>query len=346
MLRLIIIADDLTGALDSAAPFANRGASCIVARSPDDLTKALKHTPEILAISTGTREKTPQEAQQILAALASQLPEPKPLLLKKIDSRMKGPIGAELRGLLGADPTPLWVCPALPREGRFIRDGQLYGRGVTTPIPIADRIGLPCHIPEIDPDTADPAMLPPDLATSPLLVGASGLTSALVQRLYPTFDAPQTLSLPLPLIMAIGSRDPITLRQIAQIPLQPTLCPAGNCPDLSPAPVHLLQLSSDGSAHNPADLGAAFSRSVSAMIARHKPRSLFACGGETANGLLQQLGIGVLRLHHEIRPGIPGATALNVWPGLEIATKSGGFGNSDDLAQLIEQSLSISRPRL
>ena len=54
--RVFIVADDLTGALDSAATFAMRGASVRVACRPDDLPAALGSDAGVVAVATGTRD--------------------------------------------------------------------------------------------------------------------------------------------------------------------------------------------------------------------------------------------------------------------------------------------------
>ena len=51
---LAIIADDLTGALDSAAPFAGRGLRAVVALGPDGLEAALASGAAVVAVNTTT----------------------------------------------------------------------------------------------------------------------------------------------------------------------------------------------------------------------------------------------------------------------------------------------------
>jgi D-threonate/D-erythronate kinase len=92
-LATLIIADDLTGALDSVAPFASVGMDCVVATSPDSLSRAMAHAPDVVSINLGTRELGPEKAHDItrLAAQAAQrYIGPDTIWFKKIDSRMKG----------------------------------------------------------------------------------------------------------------------------------------------------------------------------------------------------------------------------------------------------------------
>lgn len=59
---------------------------------------------------------------------------------------------------------------------------------------------------------------------------------------------------------------------------------------------------------------------------------LIVAGGETSGAVVKALGVGGLRIGHEIDPGVPWTTALNVQGGgvpLALALKSGNFGSDD-----------------
>ena len=51
-----VIADDLTGALDSVVPFADAGLRCVVATAPAHLAQALGQGAQVIAVSTGSRD--------------------------------------------------------------------------------------------------------------------------------------------------------------------------------------------------------------------------------------------------------------------------------------------------
>ncbi|MBE3640552.1 four-carbon acid sugar kinase family protein, partial [Mangrovicoccus algicola] len=148
MPALVLVADDLTGALDSAVAFAARGMSVTVARGAPALEAALARDPQVLALSTGTREIPAAQARRIHAALAPRLAGTGAILVKKVDSRLKGNIAAELDGLLAGDPRPVLALPALPRLGRIVAAGQVTGHGVAMPIAVAPRLGRPARIPD------------------------------------------------------------------------------------------------------------------------------------------------------------------------------------------------------
>ena len=94
---LAIIADDLTGAQDTAAPFAARGAGVRMAMSPAAVPDALAHGPHVLVICTDSREIPADQARARVVQTLANLPGSVPLF-KKIDSRLKGNIAAELAG--------------------------------------------------------------------------------------------------------------------------------------------------------------------------------------------------------------------------------------------------------
>ncbi|WP_172332017.1 four-carbon acid sugar kinase family protein [Mangrovicoccus sp. HB161399] len=335
MPRLILVADDLTGALDSAVAFAARGMETLVARGLAAVPAALAAGPELLAVSTGTREVPAAEARALHERLRALLPAGDAILFKKVDSRLKGNIAAELDGLLGGDPRPVFACPALPRLGRFVAGGALQGAAVPEPVPVAPRLGRPAAIPDIASEADLDAALPRDLAGH-VFAGASGLAEALARRLLPGTRPRPAAPLEQPLLMAIGSRDPVTLAQLDALePARIHAAPNGAVPSLPPGACRIVRLTPGSCDEAPATVSARFAAELARLVAAALPASLLACGGETADALLEQLGAGLLRLEGELAPGIPSARLADGVPGLRIATKSGGFGTPDTLLGLI-----------
>ena len=62
-LLAVMIADDLTGSLDSISPFAALGLNCVTAVSPAALGPALALGPAVLSVNLGTRELSPDQAR-------------------------------------------------------------------------------------------------------------------------------------------------------------------------------------------------------------------------------------------------------------------------------------------
>ena len=70
---LAILADDLTGALDTAAPFAARGMHAEVVLTVDAIEEAVQEKPAVLSINLGSRELTADAAQRVTAAALATL---------------------------------------------------------------------------------------------------------------------------------------------------------------------------------------------------------------------------------------------------------------------------------
>lgn len=129
-----ILADDLTGAADTGVEFARAGWRTR-ALGPGWLPAELAGA-EVVVIDTASRGLGPAAAygavRQAAAALAAAGAQ---LLYKKIDSTLRGPLGAELDAVLDAlaaagGPALAVVCPAFPAAGRTLAGGVLYVHGV------------------------------------------------------------------------------------------------------------------------------------------------------------------------------------------------------------------------
>jgi D-threonate/D-erythronate kinase len=143
-MTLVILADDLTGAADSAARCHHAGIAAHIVLQPP--------TPPLpsgaIALSTDSRFLPPTEAahrvQKALAGLSTQPVH----WYKKIDSTLRGNLGAELDAMLttitpaSGQPCAI-VCPAFPAQGRGLEDGYLIH--VQTP---ARTIHLPTRLAE------------------------------------------------------------------------------------------------------------------------------------------------------------------------------------------------------
>jgi uncharacterized protein YgbK (DUF1537 family) len=118
-----IIADDLTGACDTGCLFAGRGPVGVVAGP------ALPRSERaVITVDTGSRPLGPDEAARAVRTAAARLGDrlARGLTFKKIDSTMRGAVGAELGALLAHGPfRGALVCPAFPAQGRVVRQGRL-----------------------------------------------------------------------------------------------------------------------------------------------------------------------------------------------------------------------------
>lgn len=116
MRKALVLADDLTGALEAGALL--EGSVVAVQRDPAAAASV---------IDTESRHLDPEEARRRAAAWIEQIPAE--LIYKKTDSTLRGNIGAELSAL---PPGNIHYAPAYPRLGRTVRRGRLYVDG--TPV--------------------------------------------------------------------------------------------------------------------------------------------------------------------------------------------------------------------
>ena len=126
MIRLLVIADDLTGALDTGVRFAEGGADTLVL---PDWRNVPGRLPEVLVADAETRHLPPDEARRTVREICGRYPAER--IYKKTDSALRGNVGAELAGALDAVPgTELSFVPAFPAVGRTVRGGRLLIDGV------------------------------------------------------------------------------------------------------------------------------------------------------------------------------------------------------------------------
>ena len=131
-MKLAIVADDLTGACDAAAPFAARGLPTTVLLEPPMPTPAGDEVA-VLAIDADSRRVGRRAAAaRTTAAVRAARAAGMAVLFKKVDSTLRGHVAAELAACQRAWGTPLAVlCPAFPAVGRWVQGGRVLvdGRG-------------------------------------------------------------------------------------------------------------------------------------------------------------------------------------------------------------------------
>ncbi len=132
MIRLLILADDFTGGLDTGVQFASRGISTCVITNPAADYSAEAGNSEVLVVVAETRHLPPEKAHDIVYSAAKKgLEAGIPCIYKKTDSALRGNIGAELTAVLEASGEKLLpFIPALPVMKRVTRGGIHYIDGI------------------------------------------------------------------------------------------------------------------------------------------------------------------------------------------------------------------------
>ena len=337
---LAIVADDLTGALDAAAPFAARGMHVEVALVSGAIDDALRQMPDVISINLGSRELAAEVAKRSASEALAALPSGT-RLFKKVDSRLKGHIAVELDGMPFRSAL---VAPAIPAFGRYVAGGCVRGFGVDEPISVHERLGRHADLSTI-PDMSTAAEMRASLEDAErngvdLLIGARGLAEALAERMTGEAAAQAAEISAGPTLFVIGSRDPITLAQIdvlrRSIVTRYLAAPNGRLTDPKDegCAITLVQAVPGEGEVSSEEVSEALAESVWPDLALSAGTMLLS-GGATAEAVLRKMGVQRFRLLGECLPGL----GLAEVDGRCIIAKSGGFGSPDTLKQIAEAIL-------
>lgn len=356
-LECFVIADDLTGACDAAVHFAMRGRPTVVpiAGVPG------KPSPDVVAISTESRDLEPAALPQLIAAAAASLDTAPRMVFKKIDSTLRGHAGVEIAAALEAFRCDVAVvCPAFPRMNRIVEAGCLRVAGATDFVPI-DVAAYLCAQGVEDCMHVQPGAVAGAIASGArtvvldavcdadldrivaaaraidrriLWAGSAGLASALA-RTFPAKCCRHEPARRGPVLFCIGSDHRVTIaQQTALVNQRQALLVQ---PELAEAEWIRGALGQD----RPVVLRIP-RRHVSAewlreQIAGAPAAAVVLSGGDTASLFCRAAGVGRIDLLDEILPGIPrGVIRGGDFDGVSVATKSGGFGDADALIQVAD----------
>ncbi len=339
MLRLL--ADDLTGALDSAAEFT--GLFGLVRVVWDGAAQGS------LAIDTGTREATRDAALVATRAVAPILAGAS-IAFKKLDSLLRGHPMAELAACHDAFRTVV-LAPAFPAMGRITRGATQYARegegwvpraalpallakeGLQArPLPEGGALPAGIVIADAERDSDLARIVARGLAADgPVLwCGSGGLAGALAA----TRPAPRDATLRGPVLGLFGSDQGVTARQLAACGPLALRLPDGGAE--SAARVRAL-MQAEGAAlagfalpegtPRPAAAQAIAAAMQGLVAALPRPGTLVVAGGETLRALCRALGATALETTGLLAPGVPRSRLVGGrWDGVDVISKSGAFG--------------------
>lgn len=139
-----LVADDLTGANDSAVQFALAGWDTWLIRHLAELDQLVPPDgcSRLAAVTTASRACTDEEAARRTAAAVEALAAAGvERLFLKIDSTVRGAIAGQITGALAAwsaahPDAVVVICPAFPDHGRTVSNGEVLVAGV----PVADSV--------------------------------------------------------------------------------------------------------------------------------------------------------------------------------------------------------------
>lgn len=126
----MIIADDLTGALDTGVPFANNGLSVRVYLSPQ-VKDGFDEACDVLIACTRSRHVPARQALDLVRDAFAAQSGRFSCYFKKLDSTLRGNLGAELEGMaMALTPCRIHLLNAFPAAGRTTVGGKQYLQGV------------------------------------------------------------------------------------------------------------------------------------------------------------------------------------------------------------------------
>ena len=363
----LLVADDLTGACDSAAPFASRGVRSLVRVAG----RANLAGVRLLAVSTESRDLSPADIQRALDAVAAEYPaDSAARVFKKIDSTMRGNTGFEIAAAMSSfGCSAAVVCPAFPAMRRVVDRGVLRvtnapgfapidvpgrlslqsGRECvqTSPGDIAAMLAQGARIVSVDADCDGQldqiaASLWP-MGRRVLWAGSAGLASALARLLGGT----RRLHRPAPqggaALFCIGSDHAVTLaQQDALLSGRPSVLlqpPGGSREAIREALVRgehvVLRI----------PRGRISAGQVRERISGVPAAALVLSGGDTASLVCRALAVQTIELCDEIVVGLPrGIIHGGEFDGIPVAAKSGGFGERDALIRVADYFTCPNRP--
>lgn len=365
-MRIRIITDDFTSALDGTACFAERGWDTAVLIRPDSSAAA-----EVVSLDTNSREYPLAPGHDALANAANAWRDADVLTLQ-FDSTLRGRVAHDCATALAASGRrKLLIAPAFPSAGRTTEEGRVlvdgvpvhetaFGRDPTLPvressIPALFRAhGIEVKVArdaaharallDVDDAVVVDARTETELdalvaafAESPdlLLAGSTGLLRALARML----SRPQCPD---------GDRGGCRDHAVAPVPSarRPWLVVGSLNPqsrrqlDVARAQCHV-NVMATGEARLPA--GAAPQAALRDLVLQAVNAvssgtcdGLIVTGGETARRIVDALPAVSLRVCREIMPGVPLAEVRTATGAFPMITKAGGFGDDEALVTCID----------
>lgn len=335
-----LIADDLTGALDTAAELVPL-AGALTVRLGGTVVPC---RADSLAVDMMTREVGPTVARARAEAAATLLADAD-IAFVKVDSLLRGHPMTELSAYWrGGGFDHCIIAPAFPDQGRVTRGGVQYRRdanGVWRKVAdlatLAADAGLPLASGAVRiADAGSRADLSRVVETGRALAGrvlwcgTAGLALAMSEGQ----TAPRVSELPRPFLGLFGSDQSVTARQLAACgSLWLRFADAGLAAARDVEDTLRREHAAFVSFSLPADLTRqAAARRIAGLVddllgRLPRPGTLIVSGGETLRAVCEALGAESLRCTGQLEPGVPLSVLQGGrWDGLTVVSKSGAFG--------------------
>ena len=356
-MRVRLLADDRTGAIDTAVRFVPLAGPLLVRW---DIAKA-RVSDGSLAFDLGTRELSDARSSE-LATSAAELLHDADLAYLKCDSLLRGSLAQELVACLRAQNFDhCIIAPAFPAQRRITRDGQqwaaahgsdewqLVGPDLAAQLgafgfPVSKcRAGdrAPAGVSLWDAETIEALQqivaagrrLPGKI----LWCGSAGLAEAMAGAEPLRIETVGAL-----LLALVGTDHPVTLRQLSEVESYRAVFDPEHAVSIAAIEAQLEKSAAVVTVRVPAALDRDLATSrigggFTNLLARlPQPGTLFVTGGETLSHVCAALGAEALEVQSEIEPGIPMSVLRGgKWDGVRVISKSGAFGNEGLIRRLI-----------
>ncbi|WIY81734.1 four-carbon acid sugar kinase family protein [Propionimicrobium sp. PCR01-08-3] len=363
----MIIADDLSGACETAAVF---GSLPVLLPGFDGVV------PADYVTNLGTRELPAgvhrTQLQKALAACVAG-----GTLFVKIDSLLRGHLKMTLTEIVELG-RPVLFSPALPELDRHVREGTLFVGGmrldqtglwereprpapacladlltdlphVITTVDRLDEVLRPGIVAIVDLESAEQAAVAARIAAQhdAVLAGASALASGLATTIPPFEPALDDLGPARKIVVAVGSASAAAVRQLEVLTealgaSAVLITEEGPADGLDPSTGLAVLAFSHGGELFP-DAGSLLLTRMSEAVeklAAHQDVDIVVIGGETAGAVLPRLGISRLDVLREVHPG----AVVSVAGRRLVATRPGSFGDDTSLLQIVQAIREIRNP--
>lgn len=346
-MKVLVLADDLTGALDTTCKF---GRNSIVLLSGDS-------DADFVGISTDSRLVRPEEAALRVSEALRKF-QSWHYLYKKVDSTMRGNVGAELGEVCRSLNTRVPFTPAYPEQGRIVIDGRLYVEGK-----LLEETSYVRELP-----IRSSSILEILRATTSMRVGYWGgdhdiMTfrnvrsrqdlSEVIERIFESgfrvMGGSAGLAMELsrllgcergedvraegPVLFLSGSENEVTRRQLSLLAAK---VPVASYSDEGIKLVREMLRSGR-------DVAISFSLRevleddrIAEVIVESRPGALAVAGGETLRVLLRYLDVSAVRMGNYPEEGIAaGWISGGPLDGTPLVSKAGGFGDPETLLRIL-----------
>ena len=410
---LLILADDLTGALDTGIQFVAAGAATRVVLDPHYDLRQVDPEVQVLVVDTESRHIAQEDAAALIQGIVRQaVGLSVSCIYKKTDSALRGNVGAELGAALEASGAEqLHFIPAYPKTKRTTKNGIHYidgipvGKSIFRNDPfnpvlcsrvaeiLSEGSGLPMifvkkeeiagELPgiqiydaETDADILERSRELQAKGKLFLLAGCAGFASVLSELMDLRSKPAETLELPGAFLMACGSVNPITRKQVKEavesgrfqyfpIPPEESLTPhwftakekgqaqvqewadylarGEKCIlDTNDIPGRLTAL--EYARQQGGDLEdvqrqipATIGEALRSLLEKDVEATLMVTGGDVLMGFMKKMGICEIEPVQELFTGTVLSYVRINGKKQPLISKSGGFGSPDLLLQLLEK---------